>query len=145
MNESQRFDFDRSVAFVLRHMGDEVSRHIRVGMDYYRALEMEHAALSVDHVKMKREIAVLKAQLAQQSVANAPTEQLPVVGDGCGGGREKCRKSGLCENWEPEPHALGDGILKKESALIRDEDKHATDKLDTIPEKKGFFSKLFGG
>ena len=145
MNESQRFDFDRSIAFVTRHMGDEVARHLRVGMDYYRATEIEHAALSVDHVKMMHEITALKAQLAQQSIANASTEQLPAIKGGCQGDRGKCRKSGLCENWEPEPQTPGEGMMRKESALLRDEDKHPTEKLDIVPEKKGFFSKLFGG
>jgi hypothetical protein len=141
MNESQRFDFDRSIAFVTRHMGDEVARHLRVGMDYYRGVEVEHAALSVDHAKMKQEIAVLKAQ---QTTANAPTEQLPVVEGVCKGVHGRCRKNDLCENWEPEPQTPGEGMVKKESALVRDEDKHPTDKLDTV-EKKSFISRLFGG
>ena len=145
MNESQRFDFDRSIAFVTRHMGDEVARHLRVGINYYREIELESAVLRMDHKRMVSEIAELKAKLAQQGVANASTEQLPVVGDGCQGGRGKCRKSGLCENWEPEPQTLGEMSDKKDAALERDEDKHPTDKLDTVPEKKGFFSKLFGG
>lgn len=144
MNESQRFDFDRSINFVMKHMGDEVSRHLRVGMDYYHEIELESAVLRIDHKKMVAEIAELKAKLAQQGVSNAPTEQLPVVGGVCKGVNGRCRKNGLCENWEPEPQTPGEGITKKESALVRDEDKHPTDKLDTV-EKKGFFSKLFGG
>ncbi len=145
MNESQRFDFDRSINFVMKHMGDEISRHLRVGMDYYHEIELENAVLRIDHKKMVSEIAQLKAKLAQQSVANASTEELPAIKGGCQGDRGKCRKSGLCENWEPEPQTPGEGMMKKESALVRDEDKHPTDRVDTVAEKKGFFSKLFGG
>jgi hypothetical protein len=62
--------------------------------------------------------------------------------------RSKCRKTDICEDWEPEPQTAAAGTEIKAGALIRDEDKHDTERMDAVEGnvgKKSFFGRLFGG
>ena len=145
MDEKQRMEFDLSVGFIYKNMGDQVVRPLRIGVEYFREAERRLVATNTEKEALLKEVATLKAELAHYKAGNASTDTLKKP-EGCdGSGRAKCRKMEKCENWEPEPQTPAEGTGVRGAALIRDEDKHPTDRLPVVGEKKSFFGRLFGG
>lgn len=145
MNERERVEFDIVIGHLYKNLGEEMIRKLRPGMDYYRGLESKISELSNTNTQLTAELTQLKAELAYYKVSRASTAELPAIKGIGGGGTGKCRKSGICANWEPEPQTPGELSGVNGAALERDEDKHDTERLPTAGEKKSFFQKLFGG
>jgi hypothetical protein len=144
MDDKQRMEFDNIVGFIYKNMGDEVSRKLRIGVDYFRDAEQRLIAAHKEKEELAAQLRAAQAELGRYKAGNASTAEIksPLCQEKVPTGR--CRKNGKCESWEPEPQTPGEGIVR-ETALERDEDKHDTERLPTVGEKKSFLSKLFGG
>jgi len=141
MDDRQREEFNRVVTFLQRNMGHDVTRHFDVGVDYYRNLEAGIKKLEAERDALKHENSMLQVELNRYKLGNATTTEMKSP---CSV-RGKCRKTDLCENWEPEPSiAVGESGVRG-AALVIDHDKKKTERMDAIVEKKSFFGRLFGG
>ena len=145
MNDKERMEFDNIVGFIYKNMGDEVSRKLRIGVDYFRDAEQRLIAAHKEKEELAAQLRAAQLELGRYKAGNASTAEIksPLCQEKVPTGR--CRKSGKCESWEPEPQTPGEGTGLHGAALVRDEDKHNTERLPVVGEKKSFLSKLFGG
>lgn len=144
MNEKDKELFERDVRTAMRNMGSDL-RYLQVGLDYYRGLESKLVEVTRERDELAASLTKLRGEFAYFKASKASTVEISAVGGDDRGGTGKCRKSGICSSWEPEPQTPGEMSGKRGAALERDEDKHDTERLPTAEEKKSFFQKLFGG
>jgi hypothetical protein len=143
MNERERIEFDIVVGHLYKNMGDDLMRKLRPGFEYYRSLEGKYIAVCVENASLEAEVAKLKSHNACYVAGDASTTELksPMCSREDGSG--KCRKSKMCENWDPEPQTPGEGSGAVGAAL----EHHKVHGVEVGEEdkKKSIWVRLFGG
>ena len=145
MNERERVEFNIVVGHLYKNLGNELLRNFRPGIEYYRDLEGKVGSMVGEISRLEHEVRRLERENAALRASSASTVEIQSPVGYEGGSRRICRKNENCANWEPEPQTPGEGSGVVGTALIRDEDKHPTDRVEPVGEKKSFFAKIFGG